>query len=123
MIMAIIIGAVLLYVMFFGVLGIIALFYYSAFFREAVGATTLGRLSFAFNARTRDWIMLYLGNLGLVIVTLGIGYIFVPYRNWAFFVAHMEAFGTLHLDDFGQSTTHEPGQGEGLLDAFDVGAF
>ena len=90
---------------------------------EAVGATRLGPLDFAFNARTRDWVLLYLGNVGLSVITLGIGYIFVPYRNWAFFVRHMEAFGEVRLADFTQSTTREPGQGEGLLDAFDVGAF
>ncbi len=123
MIIGVVIAAIVFYALFFGVLGLIAMIYYSAFFREAVGTTTLGRLSFAFDARTRDWVMLYLGNLGLVLVTFGIGYIFVPYRNWAFFVRHMEAFGELHLDDFTQSTTRTPGQGEGLLDAFDVGAF
>lgn len=123
MIAAIILGAFVLYAVFFGVLGLVAMIFYSAFFREAVGATTLGGLRFAFNAVTMDWIKLYLGNLGLTLVTFGLGYIFVPYRNWAFFVRHMEAAGELRTDDFTQSTTRQPGQGEGLLDAFDVGAF
>jgi hypothetical protein len=34
----------------------------------------------------------------------------------------MNGFGTLDLDSFTQSATRTPGQGEGLLDAFDVGA-
>ncbi len=122
-IIAIVIAVLLFYVMFFGVLGVVAMVYYSAYFREGVSELTLGRLSFAFNARTMDWVKLYLGNVGLTLITFGIGYIFVPYRNWAFFVRHMEAFGEVHLDDFTQSTTRTPGQGEGLLDAFDVGAF
>jgi uncharacterized membrane protein YjgN (DUF898 family) len=122
-VVAIVLAALLFYVLFFGVLGLIAMIFYSAFFREAVGATSLGTLEFGFGARTRDWIMLYLGNIGLVIVTLGIGSIFIPYRNWAFFVRHMAAYGTLELDTLEQSRTREPGQGEGLLDAFDVGAF
>jgi uncharacterized membrane protein YjgN (DUF898 family) len=120
---AIVIVAALAYIGFFGVLGLIAMIFYAAYYREAVGTLTLGRLSFAFNARTMDWIKLYLGNIGLVLVTFGVGYIFIPYRNWAFFVRHMEAFGDIHLDDLTRSTTREPGQGEGLLDAFDVGAF
>ncbi|MCU6453823.1 DUF898 domain-containing protein [Sphingomonas sp. A2-49] len=111
------------YAFFFGALGLVAMIYYAAFFREAVGATSLGRLEFGFGATTKDWILLYLGNLGLVIVTLGIGTIFVPYRNWAFFVRHMAAYGEVDLDGLRQSATREPGQGEGLLDAFDVGAF
>lgn len=122
-IIAFLIAALLFYLLFFGVLGLVAMIYYSAFFREAVGATTLGKLSFAFDATTMDWIKLYLGNLALVALTLGIGLIFVPYRNWAFFIRHMEAFGEVVLDDFTQSTTRTPSQGEGLLDAFDVGAF
>lgn len=111
------------YVFFFGVLGLVAMIFYAAFFREAIGATSLGKLEFGFGASTKDWILLYLGNVGLVIVTLGIGAIFIPYRNWAFFIRHMAAYGEVEVDTLGQSRTREPGQGEGLLDAFDVGAF
>ncbi|MEH3159877.1 MAG: YjgN family protein [Sphingomonas taxi] len=111
------------YVFFFGILGLVAMIYYSAFFREAVGATSLGRLEFGFGASTRDWILLYLGNLALTVFTFGIGSIFVPYRNWAFFIRHLAAYGEIEVDTLLQSRTREPGQGEGLLDAFDVGAF
>ncbi|MGR6328734.1 YjgN family protein [Sphingomonas sp. XXL09] len=111
------------YLIFFGLLGLIAMAFFSAFFREAVGATTLGDLSFGFEATTRDWVMLFLGNYALIFFTFGIGYIFVPYRNWAFFVRHMAAYGSVATDALTQSQTREPGQGEGLLDAFDVGAF
>lgn len=111
------------YLLFFVVLGVIALTYYAAYFCEAIGKLALGGLEFAFTARTRDWIALFLGNFALVVCTLGIGYIFVGYRNWSFFIRHMQAFGTLDLDDFTQSRTRAPGTGEGLLDAFDIGAF
>jgi len=104
-------------------LGLIAMIYYAAYFREVVGNLSLGGLEFEFDAQTWDWIRLYLGNIGLTIVTLGIGRIFVGYRNWTFFIRHMKAYGELNLDDFTQSTTRLPGQGEGLLDAFDIGAF
>ncbi|WP_419808739.1 DUF898 family protein [Sphingomonas sp.] len=120
---AIIVGAVVLYLLFFVLLGLVAMTYYAAFFREAAGSLSLGQLRFGFTARTKDWVLLYLGNVGLTLATLGVGYIFVPYRNWAFFVAHAQAYGEVVLEDFTQSTTREPGQGEGLLDAFDVGAF
>ncbi|HEU0043690.1 YjgN family protein [Sphingomonas sp.] len=123
MIVALIVAAVLFYLFFFVALGLVALTYYAAFFREAAGSLKLGGLQFGFTARTKEWVLLYLGNVGLTIVTLGIGYIFVPYRNWAFFVRHAEAFGEVTLEDLTRSTTRDPGQGEGLLDAFDVGAF
>jgi uncharacterized membrane protein YjgN (DUF898 family) len=111
------------YVLFFVVLGLIALTFYAAYFREVVGNLSLGGLEFEFSARTKDWLALFIVNLLLVVGTLGIGAIFLGYRNWAFFIRHMQAYGTLDLDDFTQSTTREPKQGEGLLDAFDVGAF
>jgi uncharacterized membrane protein YjgN (DUF898 family) len=123
LLVALIIGVIVFYLLFFIGLGLVALIYYSAFFREAAGALTLGGLRFGFTARTKDWLLLYLGNVGLALATFGIGYIFVPYRNWAFFVRHAQAYGEVRLDDMTQSTTRDPGQGEGLLDAFDVGAF
>ncbi|MET0308594.1 MAG: YjgN family protein [Sphingomonas sp.] len=115
--------AVILYFGFFIVLGLIALIYYAAYFREVVSNLSLGDLDFEFRARTKDWLKLFIGNFFLVVLTLGIGTIFLGYRNWAFFIRHMHAYGSLNLDDFTQSNTRQPGQGEGLLDAFDVGAF
>ncbi|WP_425228430.1 YjgN family protein [Sphingomonas sp.] len=123
LVIAFVIGLIAFYLIFFVALGLVALTYYAAFFREATGKLQLGGLQFAFTARTKDWILLYLGNAGLTIATLGVGYIFVPYRNWVFFVRHAQAYGEIMLGDLTQSTTRDPGQGEGLLDAFDVGAF
>lgn len=121
--LSVIVAIALGYIGFFVVLGLIALTFYAAYFREVVGNLSLGGLEFEFDARTKDWLMLFIVNVALVVATLGIGVIFLGYRNWAFFVRHMQAYGTLNLDDFTQSSTRAPRQGEGLLDAFDVGAF
>jgi uncharacterized membrane protein YjgN (DUF898 family) len=121
--LSLILVAAVAYIGFFVLLGLIALTFYAAYFREVVGNLTLGGLEFDFDARTVDWLTLFIVNVLLVVGTLGIGSIFLGYRNWAFFVRHMQAYGTLDLDDFTQSMTREPKQGEGLLDAFDVGAF
>ncbi len=104
-------------------IGVIAIVYYAAFLREAIGSLTLHEIRFEFTARTMDWFKLILGHVALMIVTLGIGIIFIGYRNWSFFIRHMEASGEIDLASLTQSTTAEPKQGEGLLDAFDVGAF
>lgn len=96
--------------------------FYAVFFRECVSHMGLGALDFAFDARTKDWIRLYLGDIALVVCTLGIGAIFLGYRHWSFFVRHMEAYGTIDLDTLTVSTTRRPGEAEGLLDAFDIGA-
>mgnify|MGYP006314918883 FL=1 len=99
-----------------------ALAFYSKYFRLAVGGLRLHNLEFEFRARAPDWILFFLANMAIVFCTLGIGYIFMPYRNWKFFVDHMEAYGEINLDDLTQSETVVSKHGEGLLDAFDVGA-
>jgi uncharacterized membrane protein YjgN (DUF898 family) len=47
---------------------------------------------------------------------------FVRYRSWHFFIRHMEATGEVNLTTLTQSSTSDLKQGEGLLDAFDMGA-
>ena len=58
----------------------------------------------------------------LVVLTFGLGYVFLSYRHWKFFITHMEASGDILLDELTQSTTATSKHGEGLLDAFDIGA-
>jgi len=113
------IGALAVY----AALGVIAIVYYAAFLREAIGSLRLHEIGFELTARTIDWIKLILGHIGLVIVTLGVGVMFIGYRNWSFFIRHLEATGEVELATLTQSTTIAPTQGEGLLDALDVGAF
>jgi len=107
---------------FYIIIPIAALMYYSKFYRVAVNNLRLGNLEFEFTARSADWILFTLANFAIIICTLGVGYIFMPYRNWTFFVRHMEAYGEMNLDQLTQSDTTRSGHGEGLLDAFDVGA-
>jgi uncharacterized membrane protein YjgN (DUF898 family) len=103
-------------------MGLLGIAFYAAFYREAVNSTSLGPLQFQFTARTADWFKLILGHIGLVIVTLGVGLIFIGYRNWSFFVRHIEAYGQLDLDEFTQSQTSAAQDAEGLASAFDIGA-
>ena len=61
--------------------------------------------------------------VGLVAsIPLGFASAINQFRNWRFFIRHLEAGGEVSLDAFTQSTTKSMRQGEGLLDAFDVGA-
>lgn len=117
-----VVAAIILVVGIYGALGVIALAYYSKFFRVVVDGLSLSTLQFNFSARAKDWFKLLLGDIGLVIVTLGIGAIFLNYRHWKFFITHLDATGEISLAQLTQSTTAAPGQGEGLADAFDIGA-
>jgi hypothetical protein len=58
-----------------------------------------------------------------VAVPLGLVGGFVRYRNWRFFIRHLEAGGEINLVALTQSRAPEPRQGEGLLDALDMGGF
>lgn len=110
------------FLLFYGIIGLVALAYYSKFFRLAISSMSLSTLNFTFSARTKHWLKLILGDIALVILTLGIGIIFLSYRHWKFFVDHLDATGEISMSSLTQSTTNAPGQGEGLADAFDMGA-
>lgn len=96
--------------------------WYAAYYRKAAAATSLGDLDFAFDATTLEWLGLFLGNLALAVVTLGFGITYWGYRNWAFMVRHLHAYGTVDVSALTQSTTRAPREAEGFADAFDVGA-
>jgi uncharacterized membrane protein YjgN (DUF898 family) len=98
------------------------LHWYAKFFRHAAGTLTLGELQFGFEARTRDWLFLFLGNLALAVGTLGLGIAFWGYRNWAFMARHARLYGKVDLAELTQSSTHAPRESEGFADAFDMGA-
>lgn len=115
---ALLVGAALIY----GGFLLASLSYYAAYFREVVGATSWGGIDFQFKARTRDWLKLILGSIGLVIITLGVGVLFVGYRNWTFAIRHLEATGEIDLDTLLQSQVAAPREAEGFADAFDIGA-
>lgn len=96
--------------------------YQAVFMREAIGHLSLAHIDFCFNARTVDWLKLQLGNFALVVFTLGLGFVFLSYRNWSFYVRHLEAHGEIDLARFTQSTTPLRTDAEGLAGAFDIGA-
>jgi uncharacterized membrane protein YjgN (DUF898 family) len=116
---ALVIGALLSVYL---IIPLVALLFYSKYFRLAVGGLRLHTLEFEFRARAVDWVLFFLANMVIIICTLGIGYIFMPYRNWKFLVDHMEAYGEINVNELTQSETVVTKHGEGLLDAFDVGA-
>jgi uncharacterized membrane protein YjgN (DUF898 family) len=93
----------------------------AAFLRDAVGATTLGPVRFAFAAGWRDWLWYLGGNALIVIATLGFGLLLLPWRQWEFWTRHLRIAGELDPEWVRQSQLAAPGHGEGLADAFDVG--
>ena len=117
-----IIGMAGLILFFYLGLGLIAVAFYAKYYREVVGATRWRDLGFRFEASSLDWVKLLLGDALLVVLTFGIGFVFLSYRHWKFFVTHLDAHGEILLDELTQSQTRTARHGEGLLDAFDMGA-
>ena len=107
---------------FYIAIPLLTLHWFAKFFRLAADHTKLGDLEFSFTARTRDWLGLFFGNLGLAIITFGVGALFWGYRNWAFVIRHLDMHGEINVSRLTQSTTRAPGEAEGLADAFDIGA-
>jgi uncharacterized membrane protein YjgN (DUF898 family) len=112
----------LIFVAVYIVLPLAALAYFAAYYRQVAGATSVARLRFRFEARTMDWLFLFLGHVGLIIVTLGVGALFISYRNYSFAVRHLDAEGEVDVAVLTQSSTRAPTDAEGLADAFDIGA-
>jgi len=112
----------IVFLMIYVAIPLLTLHWFAKFYRHAAEATRLGDLEFGFDARTRDWLKLFLGNIGLAIITLGFGLAFWGYRNWAFMVRHTHLYGVVDLAQLTQSTVSAPAEAEGWADAFDVGA-
>jgi uncharacterized membrane protein YjgN (DUF898 family) len=117
-------GAMVLMVVLLFYIGIplMTLHWYAKYYRQAAAATSLGDLEFGFDATTLQWLGLFLGNLGLAVVTLGFGLTYWGYRNWSFMVRHGHVYGTIDVSEMTQSTTRVPREAEGFADAFDIGA-
>lgn len=109
-------------VLVYGLIGLAGIAYYAAFFRQCIDSLSLGDLDFTFDATSKDWLLLFLGDIALVIGTLGVGMTFLGYRHWSFFIQHMGAAGNVDPEALVQSTTRAPKGAEGLADAFDIGA-
>jgi len=99
------------------------LVFYAAYFRKVIGTLQLGEIGFVFEASDWDLAKLILGDIALVICTIGLGSMFLSYRHWSFLIRHLGATGLVDLENFTQSTARVPREAEGFADALDIGAF
>lgn len=83
--------------------------------------TTLDRARFRLDATGMSLIGLILGNLLLIVFTLGIATPFAQQRLVRYFCSRLSAIGAVNIDQIMQSREAVGRTGEGLADAFDVG--
>jgi uncharacterized membrane protein YjgN (DUF898 family) len=90
--------------------------------RLLVGLTSFEDLKLSFNATLLSFFWLYLGNMLIVILTFGAGYAFTQVRFARFLANHTGIDGKLNLGAISQSADDDLTSGEGLAEAFDMGA-
>lgn len=75
----------------------------------------------SFHGRFGDIFRLWLGNMGIFILTLGLGARFIEMRWLRFLVEHTKISGFPAFESIGQAEGAEPSLGEGLAEGFDMG--
>ncbi len=122
--------------LFVAVLGLAALFLMYQIFSSIIWAlytaremnlftqyTTFPGLRFDFSATAWSLVALWLGNLALIIFTLGIAQPFVEQRVIRYFCDRLSVDGLVDLSAVKQSQAQLDERGEGLIDALDLDAF
>lgn len=98
-------------------------FYKAAEYRYFAGQTRYEGLVFSSDVTGWQLIRLYVGNLFILVFTLGLGRPVVYIRMIRFLSRHLTMSGAEDYSAIIQSALEMPATGEGLADAFDVGEF
>lgn len=114
--------AIILVFLSFFALPLIYAWYLAGQYRHMASCTRYEGLSFTFEASGASLVKLALGNMLIMIVTLGFGLAFTQMRKFRYFCDHMLIAGDADFDAIRQSAEQRPTIGEGLADAFDVGS-
>lgn len=85
--------------------------------------TSFDNAQFRFDATVPSLIGLWLGNIFIMIFTLGIGQPYVVQRMVRFMCDRISVDGTVNVAAVQQSTAAIDKRGEGLVEAFDIDAF
>jgi uncharacterized membrane protein YjgN (DUF898 family) len=97
--------------------------YMAALFRAIANNLELAELRFASEVTAWNYINLWVGNVIIVLFTLGLGFPIAVHRSLKFFANRVTIIGELDVGRLQQTTLDRPRFGEGLLEAFDPGFF
>ena len=118
--------ALLPFVLFGGVLaigiviGLVRSFYVAALAREVANHSTLGPLRFASTISAWALLRLVLGNVLIVLVTLGLGYPIVIHRDARLLARNLLVSGAIDPGTLRQNTERASALGEGMFQALDA---
>lgn len=115
------VGAILGYAALFLILAVAFSFYQVAMAREIARTLSLGNLRFSTPITSGRLIRRYVGNILIIIFTLGLGLPIAIHRTMLFLAANIEVIGEIEGSDITHANLPRPKAGEGLLEAFDPG--
>lgn len=97
------------------------LWYRAALCREAARATSLNGVRFKLKVTGGEMLGLFLGNLFIILLTLGLGIPFAIQRKMRFLASHAVVGGDMNALRAGQKGFQGAGTAEGMADAWDLG--
>lgn len=116
-------GLIFVYLLYVAIRSTIWSFYTARELNVFAQYTRYSGASFEFNATAWSLITLWLGNMALIIFTLGIAQPFVEQRVMRYFVDRLSVNGVIDFASIQQSKAQLDKRGEGLIDALDLDAF
>jgi uncharacterized membrane protein YjgN (DUF898 family) len=112
-------GALIVYVVYLAAWSI----YQAKEYRAFAAYTSLARARFKLEARAPSLLGLWVGNLFIIILTIGVFWPFVLQRNIRYFCDRLTVDGGVPLASIKQSTQPMLKRGEGLAEVFDIDGF
>lgn len=97
--------------------------YMAALFRTIAKNLQLAELRFSSEVTAWRYISLWMGNMLIVLLTLGLGIPIAVHRTFRFLADRVTVHGEIDVERLQQTTLDRPKFGEGLLEAFDPGFF
>jgi len=116
-------AVIVLYLLYVAIRSTIWSFYTARELNVFAQYTRFSGASFDFHATAWSLITLWLGNMALIIFTLGIAQPFVEQRIMRYFVQRLSVNGSIDFATIQQSKAELDKRGEGLIDALDLDAF
>lgn len=116
------IGAYVIFLAGIMLIGVFAFSWYAAAFFKAIAAgLRFDNLTFRSVMGGWDYFRFWIGNIIILVVTLGIGFPVIVHRTLRFFADRLEIIGEIDVERLQQNTMPKPKTGEGLLETFDPG--
>lgn len=116
-------GLIVVYLLYVAMRSTIWSFYTARELNIFAQYTRFSAATFDFHATAWSLITLWLGNMALIIFTLGIAQPFVEQRIMRYFVERLSVNGAIDFTSIQQSRAQLDKRGEGLIDALDLDAF